>query len=224
MAISDIQEKCHLKFHSKIIESLNDRSFADVLIRVEDKELFCHAAHLAAHSEYFKMALDKVWINKREDGLAELDLSQFEKETVEAVLAFIYSGKIKFKGDGDISKIAEASDYLLMPDLFELCVAGIGEFSSEVIPMFAMLIKLRKTRLAVECLSIFPPDWAERSSIATFDEEMIKFVILSTPKAPGAEKWKILLNWSEARCGEELNSRWPLLHTVISIRSNPIGS
>lgn len=57
--------------------------------------------------------------------MAELDLSQFEKETVESVIAFLYSGKIEFKGNGDISKLAEAADYLLMPDLFELCLSFV---------------------------------------------------------------------------------------------------
>jgi hypothetical protein len=162
MAISDIKDTCHRKFLSNIYKTRNDRSFADVLIRVGEKEFFCHAVHLAAQSDYFTAALGRVWINKREDGFAELELSQFEKETVEAVLEFIYSGKIEFKGDGDISKIAEAADYLLMPDLFELCVGSISKFSSEVIPMYAMLIKLRKTRLAVECLSIFSPDFLSK--------------------------------------------------------------
>jgi hypothetical protein len=77
-----IQQTCHLKFFSKLSQARNDRSFADVCLRVGDKEFYCNAFLLALQSDYFKAALDKVWIKKRADGLAELDLSQFEEETV----------------------------------------------------------------------------------------------------------------------------------------------
>jgi hypothetical protein len=114
MTSDSIQETCRLKFLSKISQFRYDRSFADVLIRVGDQEFYCHAVHLAAQSDYFKAALDKVWIKKREDGLAELDLSQFDEEAVESVIEFIYTGMVGFEGNGDISKIAEVADYLLI--------------------------------------------------------------------------------------------------------------
>jgi hypothetical protein len=139
---SDSMQETYLRnYLSKTSQDLNDRSFADVCLRIGVNEFRCHAFLLSAHSDDFKTALSTVWIKKRADGLAKLDLSQFEKETVEATIEFIYSGKIEFKGNGDIIKIAEAADYLLMPDLFELCLVGIGEFTSYVVPMFVLALK-----------------------------------------------------------------------------------
>jgi hypothetical protein len=70
------------------------------------------------------------------------------------LLEFIYTGKVEFAVDGEVSKIAEAADYLLMSDLFELCLARVCEFPSEAVAMFAMAFSLGKTRLAVDCISI----------------------------------------------------------------------
>jgi hypothetical protein len=223
MTLADIHETCHLNFHSSISQSRNDRSFSDVLIRAGDKEFYCHAVHLAGRSDYFKAALDKVWIKKREDGLAELDLSQFEEETVESMIEFIYTGKVDFAANGEVSKIAEAADYLLMPDLFELCLARVGETPSEAVAMFAMAFNLGKTRLAVECISIFPADWTEINSICGFDEEMIQFVILSL-RIPDTDRWTILLKWTEARCANAPDSRLPLLYNVFTISLIILGS
>jgi hypothetical protein len=143
-------------------------------------------------------------------------LSQFGQETVESVIEFIYTGKIEFKGDGEVSKIAEAADYLLMPDLFELCLARVCEFPSEAVAMFAMAFNLEKIRLAVECISIFPTDWTEDGSIEALCEEMIRFVILSV-RIPDTERWKILLEWTEARCANDPDSRMPLLYNVFTV-------
>jgi hypothetical protein len=188
---------------------------------VGDKEFYCHAFLLALQSDYFKAALDKVWVKKRADGLAELDLSQFDEETVESLIEFIYTGKIEFKGNGDVSKIAEAADYLLMPDLFELCLARVGEFPSEAVAMFAMAFSLGKTRLAIDCISIFPAERTENEKINTFDEEMIQFVILSMPKAPDTDRWSILIKWTKARSAADPDSRLPLLFRVLfSISKN----
>jgi hypothetical protein len=208
-----IQQKCHLKFLSKLSQARNDRSFADVCLRVGDKEFYCHAFLLALQSDYFKAALDKVWIKKREDGLAELDLSQFEEATVKLVIEFIYTGKIVFSVNGEVSKIAEAADYLLMPELFELCLARVGEFPSEAVAMFAMAVSLGKTRIAFDCISIFPPAWTENETIESFDEEMIRFIILSL-RIPDTERWNILLRWTKARSTTDPDSRWPLLFRV----------
>jgi hypothetical protein len=68
MTSDSIQEKCHIKFLSKLSQARNDRSFADVCLRVGDKEFYCHAFLLALQSDHFKAALDKVWIKKSEDG------------------------------------------------------------------------------------------------------------------------------------------------------------
>jgi hypothetical protein len=127
------------------------------------------------------------------NSLAELDLSHFEEATVKLAIEFIYTGKVEFTVNGEVSKIAEAADYLLMPDLFEFCLARVGEFPSEAVAMFAMAFSLGKTRLAIDCISIFPAEWTENETIEIFDEEMIQFVILSMPKAPDTERWKILL-------------------------------
>jgi hypothetical protein len=120
LSIYNIQENKYPEYLSNVSLSRQGRSFTDVLIRVGEKEFYIHAFLLAAQSEYFKTDLNKVWINNREDGLAELILSKFEQETVESVIEFIYSGKVGFSGKGAISKISKAADYLLMPVLFEL--------------------------------------------------------------------------------------------------------
>jgi hypothetical protein len=213
MTSDSIQQTCHLKFLSKLSQARNNRSFTDVCLRVGDKEFYCHAFLLVLQSDYFKAALDKVWIKKREDGLAELDLSQFEEETVKSLLEFIYTGKFEFTVNGDISKIAEAADYLLMPELFELCLARVGEFPTEAVAMFAMALSLGKSGLAVDCISIFPPSWTENESIETLDEEMIRFIILSL-RIPDTERWNILLRWTKARSTTDPDSRWPLLFRV----------
>jgi hypothetical protein len=153
------------------------------------------------------------------DRLAELVLSQFEKETVEAIIEFIYSGKIEFKGDWDIIKIAEAADFLLMPALFELCLGGIGEFSSEAVSMFAMLFKLGKMRLAYDCISVFAPDWSKSKSIDTLSQEEIQFIILSMRKSQDTELWNILLEWTEARSIDDPESRY--LYCPYKIGSQP---
>jgi hypothetical protein len=101
-----------------------------------------------------------------------------------------------------------------MPDLFELCLARVGEFPSEAVAMFAMAFSLGKSRLAVDCISIFPSAWTENESIDTFDEEMIQFIILSLHKEPDTDRWKILLEWTEARSAADPDSRWPLLFRV----------
>jgi hypothetical protein len=130
------------------------------------------------------------------------------------LLEFIYTGNLDFSVNDEVSKIAEAADYLLMPDLFELCLARVGEFPSEAVAMFVMAFSLKKTRLAVDCISIFPPTWTKNGTIGTLDEEMIRFVILSIPKTPDTERWKILLEWTEARTFADPDSRWPLLFRV----------
>jgi hypothetical protein len=201
-------------FLSRQSLSRTDRSFADVLIRVGEKEFYCHAFLLAAQSEYFKTALDKVWIKKRGDGLAELDLSQFEQETVDSVIEFIYSGKVGFSGNGAISKIAEAADYLLIPVLFELCLEGVGEFTSEVVPMFVMAAKLENIRAAMNCIKSLPTDWNESESIKTLDERMIRLIIICSSKDPDTERWKILLKWADAKCTDDQDSRATLLYRV----------
>jgi hypothetical protein len=214
MTGDSIQETCHLKFLFKLSQARNDRSFADVCLRVGEKEFYCHAFLLALQSDYFKAALDKVWIKKRADGLAELDLSQFEEETVKSLLEFIYTGEVEFTENGDVSKIAEAADYLLMPDLFELCLARVGEIPSEAVSMFAIAFSLGKTPLALDCFSIFPPDWTEKETFGTLDEEMIQFIILSLRKATDIQRWRILIKWAKARSAADPDSRWPLLFRV----------
>jgi hypothetical protein len=201
-------------FFAKISRARNDRSFADVCLRVGDREFFCHAFLLALQSDYFKAALDEVWIKKRKDGLAELDLSQFDEETMDSVIEYIYSGKVGFSVKGGLSKIAEAADFLLMSELFELCLGGLGEFSQEVVPMFAMAMKLGKQRVAVECVEIFPPDWNETKSIGDLDEEMIRFVILSMYKKPDVERWIVLVKWAKARCDAGQDHQVILLFSV----------
>jgi hypothetical protein len=202
------------EFLSRVSISRTDRSFADVLIRVGEKEFFCHAVYLASQSDYFRTALDKVWIKKREDGLAELDLSQFEHETVDSVIGFIYSGKVGFSGKGAISKIEEAADFLLMPVLFELCLEGIRQFPSEAVPMFVMAVKLGNIRAAVKCIKSLSFDWTKSESIKTLDEEMIRIVILATSKDPDTERWKILMKWANAKCTADPDSRATLLYRV----------
>jgi hypothetical protein len=136
-----------------------------------------------------------------------LDLSQFGQETVESVIEFIYTGNVDFAANGEVRKIAEAAEYLLMPGLFELCLARVGKIPSAAVSMFAMAFSLGKTRLAVECVENFPPFWTENETIVNFDEEMIRFVILSL-RIPDTDRWKILLKWTEARCGND-PELWP---------------
>lgn len=80
---------------SKFSKMVNNPERADVIVRVKgDENLYAHASILAlvSSSQFFETALSKAWNQNSEE--YEIDLTEFDKDTVLKVLEFIYTSDI----------------------------------------------------------------------------------------------------------------------------------
>ena len=91
---------------------LNDPIHSDFTLVCEDKSFPCHKAILASRSETFKKMFSASMV-EAQSGQADLKM---KVETVEAMLEFIYTGKVTVKATNE-SELLEAADMYQLPGL-----------------------------------------------------------------------------------------------------------
>ncbi len=103
----------------ELIERLDilrtNQSFCDVTIAVEDKEFNAHKVVLAAASPFFLSLLASDMRESKEQ-LIKIELEEATASVMEAVLQYIYTGKVSITEERAHDLIATA-DYLLLPGL-----------------------------------------------------------------------------------------------------------
>ena len=93
------------------------RAEANIIVRIDGREIPCHKAVLMAASPYFQAMFTS---GMKEAIAGEIDLKEMTAETFELILEFMYTGNNIVTVD-NVSSVIEASALLQIQALFEKC-------------------------------------------------------------------------------------------------------
>lgn len=95
-------------------------TFCDVVLIVDDHRLQAHKVVLAASSPFFKAKFTSDLTREKASDELEVNIPDFEPDTVEELLNFIYTGEVGLTEHNAIELFAVA-DYYDIPNLKETC-------------------------------------------------------------------------------------------------------
>ena len=120
---------CSLQCRCKNLENMagflhhmqKEKEMCDLSVRVQGTTIHVHRLIMAAGSQYFRSLFNS---GMKECSSNVVDLDCCSAEVMEKIVAYLYVGEINL-GDGDVIEILNASEYLLMSALKELCEQNI---------------------------------------------------------------------------------------------------
>ena len=110
--------KKHLNHSQFIVEFLFDQtangSFCDIILKVEDQEMFAHKCVLASNGDYFETLLDTLEEDKH--SIPTVPIKNISAKTFRIILKWMYTGKIGFSKK-NLVDLLEGTQLLELPDM-----------------------------------------------------------------------------------------------------------
>ena len=156
-----------------------EKELCDLSVRVQGTTIHVHRLIMAAGSQYFRSLFNS---GMKECSSNVVDLDCCSAEVMEKIVAYLYVGEINL-GDGDVIEILNASEYLLMSALKELCEQNIVKNikSHDLFPLMQLaedysLPKLHKAAKRI-LLANFTPMSQRRPDFPTLSLANLKGIV-----------------------------------------------
>ena len=102
----------------------NDHSSSDFTVKCEDKVFYVHRWILKERSEYFEALFRNECLESKNN---ELTINDYESNTVEQLLRYIYNNTISLEKFDSITKIMKIADKYRFTELFDTCDSHLAQ-------------------------------------------------------------------------------------------------
>lgn len=124
MVLAD-QHRDYIPMEKRMAQWINDDTFSDVTLVVENERIHAHRVVLASGSEYFKKMFSS---GMKESKQREITIPNVSKNAFMLLLEYLYTGEISDQATlEDLLNLSQAGDMFDLPRLQDLCAEDAKE-------------------------------------------------------------------------------------------------